>query len=91
MQERTREVIENIKFHRIAEKIKKYEKKNDNDRCGKLECTLEENNRCLCCGSEQFFDQEYYNHNGMWKCPQCDDGIKTGLASRFIIKIISVI
>lgn len=91
MKERIKEVIENIKFHRIAERAKKYSNKDNHEKCGKLECILEENNRCLCCGSEQFFDQEYYNHYGMWKCPQCDDGVELDLISKVIIKIISII
>lgn len=64
--------LENIKFHRIARKAKRAEIKGNFKEEGRLECILEENNRCLCCGSEQFFDEKYYKEYGMWKCRECD-------------------
>lgn len=64
--------FENKKFHRIARKARKAEDRGDFEEEGRLKIILEENNRCLCCGSEQFFDEEYYKKYGMWKCPECD-------------------
>lgn len=72
MNQKLRKKIENKIFHKMAKKVKKFEKKGKFKEAGILECMLEENNRCLCCGREQFFDEEYYKRTGMWKCPECD-------------------
>lgn len=70
--DKIKKILLNMKFHKIAKKAKRSEDKEDFEEEGKLECILEENNRCLCCGSEQYYDEEYYKRNGMWKCPECD-------------------
>lgn len=70
--EKLKKELKNRKFHKIARKAKKAEDKGNFKEEGRLQIILEENNRCLCCGSEQFFDEKYYKQYGMWKCPECD-------------------
>ena len=64
--------IDNIYFSILAKKAKKAEARGNFKEEGRLLCILEENNRCLCCGAEQFFDEAYYKRTGIWKCPNCN-------------------
>jgi ribosomal protein L37AE/L43A len=68
--------IEDVHYARVARKAKKAEDEGNFDEAGRLACELERANRCLICGSKQFFEKEYYAKTGIWACPKCTPQVK---------------
>lgn len=67
-----KKIFADIYFSRLAKKKIKLEDKGKFHEAGKIDIKLEENNRCLCCGGEQYFDEAYYKRTGIWACRKCN-------------------